>query len=62
MKKHLPRPGIRHAAICPHRDKDVPCGTREFFLTAAEAKAWRCPTHHVGVVQTNRSYFGQATT
>jgi hypothetical protein len=60
----LPRPGIRHAAMCPHRDKatDAPCGTREFFPTRAEAERWRCPQHNVGKVQENKPYFGQATT
>jgi hypothetical protein len=60
--RHQPRPGIRHAAMCPHRDKDnVPCGTREFFSTREEAQRWRCPTHGVGAVQENRKYFGQST-
>jgi hypothetical protein len=61
--KHAPRPGIRHAAMCTHRDKstDTPCGTREFLSTRAQAEAWRCPTHNVGAVQENRPYFNRST-
>jgi hypothetical protein len=61
--KHTPRPGIRHAAMCPHRDKDnVPGGTREFFNTREEAQRSRCPTHNQGAIQENKPYFHQSTT
>lgn len=53
--KPAPRPGIRHAAICPK------CQTREFLRDAAAAKRWRCPEHGVGEVQANMPYFGQST-
>lgn len=57
MSKHEPRPGIRHAAMCPHRDKttNLPCGTRELVLSVEEqAHAVRL----VGVIEALRRMTG----
>jgi hypothetical protein len=56
-----PRPGIRHAAMCPHVKDNTPCANREFFASRAEAERWRCPQHNVGRVQENKPYFGSST-